>query len=121
MILNPQKDMDYTLNINSKTFSVKDISPDLQIEDINVLINNLKAEPISLQKIYETGAGGAAMPAYVLQVRKWIPGNSMSEKQTLILEYDTSKRKQADNNTVLAQSQGTLQFFYKDSCANYIE
>ena len=50
-----------------------------------------------------------------------IPGNILSEKQTLVLEYDTSKRKEKDDSVMLAQSQGTLQFFYNDNYGTYIE
>ena len=115
------KDETYDKEIDGKSFTIVDMWYDLQMEDINVSINGFQAKPITLQKIYETGPDGYALPAYILQVERSIPGNILSEKQTLVLEYDTSKRKEKDDSVMLAQSQGTLLVFYNDYYGSYIE
>ena len=87
--------------IGGRKFVHVPLSPD--ITDASAQINGKKLEKISLQKIYETSAGGVAMPAYILQcVRPFGTG-----KQTLIVEYDFT-----DADGQPARGQGRTQFHY---------
>lgn len=112
MILPSLKKAEYELNINDRKFNIIDIAPELYIEDINIWINGICGEILSLQKIYETeqdDTGLLGLPGYVVQIRK---NHTTTGKQTIILEYDTHERKRNDKNVILAQSQGYLQYFY---------
>lgn len=111
MILSSLRNENYTVNLDGE-FSVQDISPDLRMDDIQVTVNSKVSEILSIQKIYETGliyGEKNAMPAYIVQILK---KHSTLGKQTLCLEYDTQNRKAKDDNVILAQGQGYLQFFY---------
>jgi hypothetical protein len=119
MILPSLKHSTYTVDLN-EGFNVTDISPDLELKDLNISVNNHKCEVISLQRIYETSSDKKSMPAYIVQVNKYC-GSIHVGKQTLCVEYNNQKRKDIDKNVILAQSQGYMQFFYKDSCATCIK
>jgi hypothetical protein len=108
---------EYSVEINKKNFTVTDICPKINIDDINVTMNGYRLENISLQQFYETGGQNNAMPAYILQVRRYPENSEYStrRKQTLILEYISNYTKGDINIT--ATSQGRTQFFYKDVCA----
>ncbi len=115
------KDQTFETTISGRTFKGKDICPDLELEDIRVTLNGCPTQLSSLQRIYETGLNGGAMPAYVVQIAKWVNGSPTVGKQTLILEYDNQRRKDNDNNIILAQSQGLAQFYFSDGFATFIE
>lgn len=119
MILPSLKEEKYKMKLNDRDFNIFDISPDLTVEDISIRVNGIRSEIISLQKIYETGIyndENKGMPAYIVQIRR---NHSTVGKQTLIVEYDTYKRKLKDERVLLAQSQGYLQYFYH-SCGTCI-
>lgn len=102
------KNEEYDALVGEKDFHVVDIAPELSIEDITVSVNGRKAEVISLQKLYETAAGGWCMPMYVAQIRKELYADCL-DKQTIILEYDTKDRAKGR-----ACSRGFTQFYFKD-------
>jgi len=91
------------MDINSKDYTVVDTCPDIDINDVSVKINNCNATVVSLQKIFETGSDGLAMPLYVLQVERL----ATSGKQTLVVEYGFT-----DSGGNIIQSQGRTQFNY---------
>jgi len=92
-----------SVDINGKAYSAICAAPEITLDDISVQINGCKVDNISLQKIFETGADGQALPMYILQTtRPYGCG-----KQTLVLEYDF-----VDANGEAAQSQGRTQFYY---------
>jgi len=104
----------YQIEINGINYEGKDICPVLDLNDITVTINGYELTKLSLQKIYETGGENEIMPAYILQVKRYPESAlySTSEKQTLIVEYNT-----IDKNGHKAQSQGRTQFFYSNAYA----
>jgi len=104
----------YQVEINGNAYNIEDISPSLNLEDMYVTINGYELEQLSLQRIYETGTGGAIMPAYVLQAKRYPNSREYSTvgKQTLIVEYNT-----VDKNGDTAQSQGRTQFYYSNAYA----
>lgn len=112
MILPSLKNKNYKINLDDE-FSILDISPDLRTADLSISINGIHSEIISVQRIFETGYSNCekkAMPAYIVQIKR--SNHSTIGKQTLVVEYDTQKSKLADDNIILAQSQGYLQFYY---------
>jgi hypothetical protein len=113
------RDGAFETTIGGRTFKGKDICPDLELEDIRVTLNGCPAQLISLQRIYETGLNGGAMPAYIAQIKKWVDGSLTVGKQTLILEYDNRKRI-VNNDISPAQSQGLIQFYFSDGFATFI-
>ena len=103
----------YSVDINDKPFNVMDICPDLQLSHIRATLNGHTLETVSLQKIYETG-NEVTMPAYILQLMRSPESAEYSAagKQTLVVEYDVK-----GEDDIVAQSQGQVQFFYKDGNA----
>jgi hypothetical protein len=102
----------YQVELNGIHYTGEDICPVLTLDDISVTVNGHELTKLSLQKIYETGADGGIMPAYILQVKRYPEeqsGFSTLGKQTLIVEYNT-----IDENGHIAQSQGRTQFFYSN-------
>ena len=91
--------------INDKEFSLLNIAPDLDIEDLNITVNGRKAEIYSMQKYFETGKD-AAMPAYLIQVRRPFPAFG---KQTICVEYD--KTIEQDGRKIFQNSMGHFQFY----------
>jgi len=113
MILPSIKSDEYTVEINDIAFEIQDISPELALNNVTTTLNGFTLKNISLQKIYETGANGHGMPAYILQTTR-LPEDkeySVLGKQTLIVEYN------AKTTNYTAQSQGRTQFFYTDVTA----
>ena len=111
MILPSIKNNNYEAEINGKKRTVNDISPELDISDISVTLNGKALKVISLQSIYETGTD-YAMPAYILQTERPGKASEVVGKQTVIVEYNNSERK--DKVGYLAQSQGRTQFYFND-------
>lgn len=111
MILPSIKSEEYEIDMNGQKRSVTDISPELELCDLRVMLNGINLEIISLQKIYET-SNNYTMPAYIIQTKRWVDNLSTIGKQTVIVEYDTNRRLGSLN--YIAQSQGRMQFFYKD-------
>lgn len=103
------KKSEYEKEINGKSRTVTDICPELVPEDIKVTLNGRELKIISLQKVYET-AEGYVMPAYIVQTER--PRGAVG-KQTAVVEYNTAKRSAELGYT--AQSQGRVQFYFKDS------
>lgn len=103
------KKAEYEVEINGQSRSVNDISPDLKPEDITVTLNGRELKILSLQRVYET-AENYVMPAYIIQTER--PLGAVG-KQTAVVEYDTAKRSAELGYT--AQSQGRVQFYFKDS------
>lgn len=120
MILPNIKMSEYSIQINNTDYSVIDICPEIALDDIRVEINDRKMKNISLQKIYETGDLGEqkamAMPAYILQIERYVQDCSARGKQTLILEYNAPITG-PDGQCIRARSQGRTQFFYTSSSA----
>lgn len=104
------KKSEYDAEINGRSRTVTDISPELELEDITVTLNGRALKVISLQKVYET-TENYVMPAYIIQTERPC---GLTGKQTAVVEYDTSKRSAELGYT--AQSQGRVQFYFKDSC-----
>ena len=111
MILPSIKNKNYEVEINGEKRTVNDISPELEISDIKVTLNGKALKVISLQMVYETGTD-YAMPAYILQTERPNRASEVVGKQTVIVEYDNSHRK--DKVGYLAQSQGRTQFYFND-------
>lgn len=103
------KKSEYKIELNGQSRTVTDLSPELEAEDITVTLNGRKLKIISLQRVYET-TENSVMPAYVLQTER--PSGAVG-KQTAVVEYDTAKRSAVLGYT--AQSQGRVQFYFKDS------
>lgn len=103
------KKSEYNVEINGQSRTVTDISPELKTEDITVTLNGRELKVISLQKIYETSEN-SVMPAYIIQTER--PSGAVG-KQTAVVEYNTAKRSAELGYT--AQSQGRVQFYFKDS------
>ena len=72
-------------------------------------LNGRELKILSLQKVDET-AENYVMPAYILQTER--PSGAVG-KQTAVVEYNTAKRSAELGYT--AQSQGRVQFYFKDS------
>lgn len=103
------KKSEYDAEINGQKRTVTDICPELEIEDITVTLNSRELKILSLQRVYET-AENYVMPAYILQTER--PRDAVG-KQTAVVEYNTAKRSAELGYT--AQSQGRIQFYFKDS------
>ncbi|MDE5992634.1 MAG: hypothetical protein K2G87_06250 [Oscillospiraceae bacterium] len=103
------KKSEYEVEINDQSRTVTDISPELETEDITVTLNGRELKVISLQRIYET-TENSVMPAYILQTER--PSGAVG-KQTAVVEYNTEKRSSELGYT--AQSQGRVQFYFRDS------
>lgn len=103
------KKSEYEVGINGQSRSVNDISPELETEDITVTLNGRELKIISLQRVYET-AENYVMPAYIIQTER--PRGAVG-KQTAVVEYDTAERSAVLGYT--AQSQGRMQFYFRDS------
>lgn len=103
------KKSEYEVEINGQSRSVNDISPELEAEDITVTLNGRKLKIISLQRVYET-TENYVMPAYIIQTER--PRGAVG-KQTAVVEYDTAERSTVLGYT--AQSQGRMQFYFRDS------
>lgn len=108
MILSKREE--YEITLEGEKRNVLDIAPELFAEDITVTLNGKPLPVISLQKVYETGTN-YTMPAYIVQTKRY-NGTSTLGKQTVVLEYDTSKR--GNGQACVARSQGRYQYFYKD-------
>ena len=102
------KNEEYRTTVGEKDFHVVDIAPEISIEDITVYVNGRKTEVVSLQKLYETAAGGWCMPMYVAQIPKQLYADCL-DKQTIILDYDTKNGEKGR-----ACSRGFTQFYFKD-------
>lgn len=113
MILPSIKKEEYEIELGGEKRQVMDISPELKAEDITVTLNGEPLPVISIQRIYET-ASTYTMPAYIVQTKRY-NGTPSTGKQTIILEYDTSKR--GGEQAYIARSQGRYQYFYKDGSA----
>lgn len=111
MILPSIKNKKYEVEINGVNRNVNDISPELEASDIKVTLNGRDLKIISLQRIYETGED-YAMPAYIIQTERPYKASDTVGKQTAIVEYNNSDRK--DKTGYLAQSQGRTQFYFND-------
>ena len=111
MILPSLKSNEYETEINSIKRSVNDISPELELSDVKVTLNGRDLKVISLQRIYETG-NDYTMPAYVIQTERPCKASETVGKQTAVVEYNNAERK--DKAGYLAQSQGRVQFYFKD-------
>lgn len=111
MILPSVKKSEYETEINGIKRKVYDISPELELCDINVMLNGSRLNTISLQKIYETGKD-YTMPSYIIQTERPDNASETIEKQTVIVEYNNSDRKEQASYT--CQSQGRTQFYFKD-------
>lgn len=109
------KKNEYDISVGNHKFNVTDIAPELEIEDVSVTINGKNCNVISIQKIYETYEDSYAMPMYIVQVPK-LTDTDLSDKQTVILDYDTKKR--LPNR---ASSRGFTQFYYKDGLATALK
>lgn len=103
------KKSEYDVEINGQSRTVNDISPELEAEDITVTLNGRELKIISLQRVYET-AENYVMPAYILQTER--PSGAVG-KQTAVVEYNNEKRSAELGYT--AQSQGRVQFYFRDS------
>lgn len=103
------KKSEYEVEINGQSRTVTDISPELELEDITVTLNGRELKIISLQRVYET-AENYVMPAYIIQTER--PSGAVG-KQTAVVEYNTAERSAELGYT--AQSQGRVQFYFKDS------
>lgn len=100
---------EYDIDINGESGTVNVICPELVPEDIKVTLNGRELKILSLQKVDET-AENYVMPAYILQTER--PSGAVG-KQTAVVEYNTAKRSAELGYT--AQSQGRVQFYFKDS------
>lgn len=103
------KKSEYDVDINGRSRMVNDISPELEAEDITVTLNGRELKILSLQRVYET-AENYVMPAYIIQTER--PSGAVG-KQTAVVEYNTAKRSAELGYN--AQSQGRVQFYFKDS------
>lgn len=103
------KKSEYDTEINGSLRTVTDISPELELEDVTVMLCGKKLKIISLQRIYET-TENSVMPAYIIQTER--PKDTVG-KQTALIEYNTANRNSGLGYT--AQSQGRVQFYFKDS------
>ena len=103
------KKSEYEVEINGQSRTVNDISPELEVEDITVTLNGRKLKIISLQRVYET-TENSVMPAYIMQTERL---SGAVGKQTAVVEYNTAKRSAELGYT--AQSQGRVQFYFRDS------
>lgn len=104
MVLGARKGPDKQ-TINDKEFNLLNIAPDLDIKDLSITINGEKAEIYSMQKYFETGKD-AAMPAYLIQVRRPRPAFG---KQTICVEYDRTIEQ--DGKKIFQNSMGHFQFY----------
>lgn len=103
------KKSEYEVEINGQSRMVNDISPELEAEDITVTLNGRKLKIISLQRVYET-TENSVMPAYIMQTERL---SGAVGKQTAVVEYNTAKRSAELGYT--AQSQGRVQFYFRNS------
>lgn len=93
--------------LNGRTFKVVKMAPDLKPGDLTITVNGVQAEIVSVQHYLETGADGAAMDAYLVQIAR--QGLPQAGKQTVVVEY--SAACEIDGHAFTACSQGTFQFY----------
>ena len=105
MVLDMDPETRHTLKINDKEFNYINISPELEIKDLNITINGERLAVISLQKYFVTGKD-VAMPAYLVQMPRL---NPTFGKQTIRVEYDKTITK--DGKEILQNSMGYFQFY----------
>jgi len=94
------------IEIEGTPFKVSDIAPNITKDDLSITVNGIRAEIVSVQKYYETGID-AAMPAYLVQVRK--RGLPRVGKLSFMVSYSVKSPEQGSN--IEFNSMGYFQFY----------
>ncbi len=97
-----------TVFINNKEYNYVEVCPELESENIKILLNGKQCSITSLQKFYNTSSDGIAIANYIAQIEKQISDIPTSNQ---ILELSFSVIDENDN---LIQGKAFTEFQFKD-------
>ena len=96
------------IELNGREFQIGIYTPELEIDDIQVMINGNTADNLSLQKYYETGSPNSGCIAYIIQVKR-TQEHGVTGKQTVLVSYE--KTFEIDGKEHVGNSMGCFQFY----------
>jgi hypothetical protein len=99
---------EYPVKLNESEFTITELIPELETEDIKVMINGSEAEILSLQKYYETGNPHAGLMSYLVQIKR-TRELGLFGKQMICVEYDKAVERNGQKGR--ATSMGYFQFY----------
>ncbi len=98
-----------TVFINNKKYNCVEACPELESENVQILLNGKQCSITSLQKFYNTSNDGIAIANYVVQIEKQIPDMSRLKRQILEVSFSV-----IDENDNLIQGKAFTEFQFKD-------